>query len=265
MIELNEIVRQFPKELQKVEFYDQMMKEYLHHLMLQTLYSSKHSKKIHFLGGTALRFFYGIKRFSEDLDFDCYNLSKEEFTIMTDKVVKGLQHYGFDVVCEDKSRYEELNSFRRVLVFPELKYKLGLSGHKEAKFFIKIEAESHHLDYRPDIKILNGFGITVPVSVVPIDIIFATKIAAALTRKKDRDFFDIVHLLSFAEPNYDYLNNKFNISTPEKLKTELIKAANIKKLSTRTSYDCEHMLFYRNDIQKLKMFALNIENSNKLK
>ena len=265
MIELKEIVRQFPKELQKVEFHDQMLKEYLHHLMLQTLYTSKYSKKIHFLGGTALRFFYGIKRFSEDLDFDCYNLSREEFIIMTDEVVNSLHHYGFEVVCEDKAKYKDLNAFRRVLVFPELKYKLGLSQHKEAKFFIKIETESHHLEYNPDIKILNGFGITVPVSVVPIDIIFSTKIAAALTRKKDRDFFDVVHLLAFAEPNYEYLNNKFKINTPEMLKTELIKAASNKKISSRTAYDCEHMLFYKNDIQKLKMFNINIENNNKLR
>ncbi len=263
MIELKEIVRQFPKELQKVGFHDQMLKEYLHHLMLQTLYTSKYSKHIHFLGGTALRFFYGVKRFSEDLDFDCYNLTREAFNDMTNEVVKGLLHYGFNVECEDKTRYQDLNAFRRVLVFPELRYKLGLSQHKEAKFFIKVEAESHHLDYTPDIKILNGFGITVPVSVVPIDIIFSTKIAAALTRQKDRDFFDIVHLLTFTEPNYDYLDKKFKISTPEMLKTELLKAANTKKLGTRTSYDCEHMLFFANDIQKLRMFNMNIESNSK--
>ncbi len=260
MIELSEIVRQYPSELQKVEFHEQMVKEYLHHLMLQTLYSSKHAGKIHFLGGTALRFFYGINRFSEDLDFDCYDLDRETFHKMTDEVVKGLQHYGYHVVCEDKPRYRELKAFRRVLVFPELKYKLGLSRHKEAKLFIKIEAESHHLKYTPDVRILNGFGITTPVSLVPVEILFATKIAAALTRKKDRDFFDIVHLLNFAEPDYNYLNEKFQIDTPEKLKTELIKAAENKKLSTRTAYDCEHMLFFKNDIQKLKMFTLNLKN-----
>ncbi len=265
MIELKEIVRQYPKELQRVEFHDQMLKEYMHHIMLMTIYSSKFSEKINFLGGTALRFFYGIQRFSEDLDFDCYHLNRDEFNTMTDKVVEELRHYGFEVLCEDKAKHLELNAFRRVLVFPELKYKLGLSSHKEAKFFIKIEAESHNLNYIPDIKILNGFGVTVPVSVVPIDIIFATKISAALTRKKDRDFFDIVHLLSFAEPDYDYLNNRFHIDTPEKLKVELVSAAKSKKLDTRTNYDCEHMLFYKNDIQKLKFFILNIQNNLKLK
>lgn len=265
MIEINEIVRQYPKELQRPEFYDQMIKEYLHHYMLQSLYNSKHSNKIHFLGGTALRYFYGIQRFSEDLDFDCYNLNREEFIAMTNEVVEGLRYYGFNVECEDKARHLELQAFRRILVFPELKYTLGISPHKEAKFFIKIEAESQHLDYRPDIKILNGFGVTVPVSVVPVGIIFSTKIAAALTRKKDRDFYDIVYLLSFAEPDYNYLNRKFAIDSPQKLATELIRAAESKKLDTRSYYDCEHMLFFKNDTHKLKSFILNIQNNKKLK
>ena len=34
MIALHEIVRQYPVELQKPEFYDPMIKEYLHHHML---------------------------------------------------------------------------------------------------------------------------------------------------------------------------------------------------------------------------------------
>jgi len=261
MIELNEIIRQYPKELQRVEFYDQMVKEYLHHHILQILYTSKYSGKINFLGGTALRLFYGLKRFSEDLDFDCLDLSKEQFIEMTDKVVTGLQNTGFHVVSEDKKKDERLKAFRRVLVFPELKYNLGMSQQKEAKFFIKIEAESQNITYKPDIKILNGFGITVPVSVVPIDIMFSTKISAAITRKKDRDFFDIVHLITFTKPDYVYLKNKYNIDSPEKLKIELLNASNSKQLDKRTVYDCDHMLFSKNDNQKIKLFSMNI-NSN---
>jgi predicted nucleotidyltransferase component of viral defense system len=60
MIELTEIVRQYPKELQRVEFYDQMVKEYFHHYVMQSLYTYKYSNRINFLGGTALRFFYGL-------------------------------------------------------------------------------------------------------------------------------------------------------------------------------------------------------------
>ncbi len=261
MIELSEIVRQFPKELQRVEFYDQMVKEFFHHYILQSLFSSKSATKFNFLGGTALRFFYGLKRFSEDLDFDCYDLSREQFVEITDKVISDLKDYGINVVAEDKKKYEEINAFRRVLVFPELKYKLGLSQQKGAKFFIKIEAESHKLNYSPDVKILNGFGVTVPVRVVPIDIMFATKISAALTRKKDRDFFDIIHLLTFTKPNYSYLSNRYNINTPQELKIELLNAASSKKLDKRQFYDCEHMLFFKNEKQKILNFSTNISLS----
>ena len=262
MIELTEIVRQYPKELQRVEFYDQMVKEYFHHYMMQSLYTNEYSNRINFLGGTALRFFYGLKRFSEDLDFDCNNLSRDQFIDMTDRVVTDLQSYGINVVFEDKKRYEELKAYRRVLVFPELKYKLGLSQQKEAKFFIKIEAESHNLNYSPDVKILNGFGVTIPVSVVPIDIMFSTKISAALTRKKDRDFFDVIHLLTFAQPDYDYLRSKFSFDSPESLKTELLKAANSKQLDKRSVYDCDHMLFFKSDNQKIRSFTMNVSSKD---
>jgi predicted nucleotidyltransferase component of viral defense system len=260
MIELNEIIRQFPKELQKSEFYDQMVKEYIHHHILQILFTTKHANKISFLGGTAIRLFYGLKRFSEGLDFDCFDLSKDQFFEMTDKVAKELLQNGFDVVIEDKKKHDNLKAFRRVFVFPELKFKLGLSQQREAKFFIKIEAESHNIKYKPDIKILNGFGITAPINVVPVNLMFSTKISAALTRKKDRDFFDIIHLIAFSKPDFDYLNKKYGIDTPAKLKTALLEAANSKQLDKRTVYDCDHMLFSKNDNQKIKNFIMNISS-----
>ena len=159
MIALNEITRQFPNELQRPEFFDIMVKEYLHHYMLKTLFTQKTSGKLAFLGGTALRYFYGLNRFSEDLDFDCLNLTKEQFLEITTKVQYDLLALGYNVVIEDKLKYLELKAFRRVFVFPELKYKMGISPHKESKFFLKIEAESQNAEYEADIKTLIGFII----------------------------------------------------------------------------------------------------------
>ena len=79
MINLEEIVRQYPVELRKKEFHELMIKEYIHHHMLRSLFSGKYANKISFMGGTALRYFYGIKRFSEDLDFDCVDLNIDQF------------------------------------------------------------------------------------------------------------------------------------------------------------------------------------------
>ncbi len=260
MIALHEIVRQYPKDLQRPEFYDPMVKEYLHHFMLRALFSGKYSGSINFLGGTALRYFYDLKRFSEDLDFDCFNLSREMFLTMTTSVEKELQAIGFHVVIEDKKKYEELMAFRRVFVFPELKYRLGISQQKEAKFFIKIEAEPQHFAYLPDIKYLNGFGISTPVRIVPLNILFSSKIAAALNRKKDRDFFDVVTLLNFAVPDFNYLEDKCRLTTPAQLKVALLNAAVEKKLDTRKVYDCDHMMFDKNELQKVRSFSEYIGN-----
>jgi hypothetical protein len=259
MIALNEIVRQYPPELQKPEFFDPMVKEYLHHLMLKTLFAGKFSGKIAFLGGTALRYFYNTKRFSEDLDFDCFDLARDQFNEMTDKVEKDLQAYGYDVRIEDKMKNLELKAFRRIFIFPELKYKLGISQQKESKFFIKIEAQPQNFSYNPDIKIFIGFGIATPVRVVPLGILFSTKISASITRKMDRDFYDIVTLIDFSKPDFHYLESKCNINTPSQLKASLLKAAESKNLSRRKSFDCEHMLFDKNDINKIRTFTEYIQ------
>ena len=259
MIALNEIVRQYPKELQKAEFYDLMVKEYLHHYMLQYLFTGKFAGKVSFLGGTALRYFYGIKRFSEDLDFDCFDLSGNQFLEMTSKVEKDLQASGYDVIIEDKTKFLKLNAFRRVFVFPELRYKMGISQQKESKFFIKIEAEPQNFDYQPDIKTLIGFGITTPVRIVPLDILFSSKIAAAIKRKRDRDFYDVINLINFAKPNFKYLESKCQIGSSSKLKESLLRAAYERKLAVRKIYDCEHMLFQRDEIIKIRTFPEYIE------
>ena len=107
MIALNEIIRQYPQELQKPEFYDPMVKEFFHHHMLKTLFSDKLANRISFIGGTALIYFYNLKRFSEDLDLDCFNLSGNEFIELTDRLLKEIKAQGVDVVIEDKKKYHE--------------------------------------------------------------------------------------------------------------------------------------------------------------
>lgn len=255
MIALKEIIRQYPVEMQMPWFYDAMLKEYIHHHMLHFLFSGRYAGKIAFLGGTALRYFYDLKRFSEDLDFDCTDLTKDEFFQMTDKVNSELLGMGYQVMIDDKIRYTQLKAFRRVFVFPELKYRLGLSPHKEAKFFIKIEAEAQDAEYQPEIKTLAGFGVVSSVKCVPLSVLFSSKIAAALHRKKDRDFYDVLHLIDFAKPDYIYLEKKCGISTPLQLKESLLAAADEKQLSTRKEFDCEYALFDKNELVRIRSFS----------
>jgi predicted nucleotidyltransferase component of viral defense system len=262
MIALHEIIRQYPGELRKPEFYDPMVKEYLHHHMLKTLFSDKLANRIAFIGGTALRYFYDLKRFSEDIDLDCFDLSRTDFKEMTDRLLREIKALGFDVIVEDKKRFEELKAFRRVFVFPELKYKMGLSQQREAKFFIKVEAETQNFDYKPEIKTINNFGVTCPVRTMPLSILFSSKIAAALNRQKDRDFYDVAFLINFAKPDFGFLEKKCGIDKQEQLKLALLKAAAERKLKTRKVFDCEHMLFRKTDINMIQSFVDYIEHFN---
>jgi len=260
MIALHEIVRQYPAELQTPEFYDPMVKEYIHHHMLRYLFANKYSEKIVFTGGTALRYFYDLKRFSENIDLDCFDFLRSQFSQMTDNLLKEIRALGFDVFIEDKERYGNLKAYRRVFVFPELKFQMGLSQQREAKFFIKVEAESQHYDYLPDIKTINDFGITFPLRIMPLGILFSSKIAAAISRKKDRDFYDVAHLINFAKPDFGYLDKKCQIDTPKRLKEALLEAASGRKLNTRKIFDCEHMLFRKEDLEKIRSFIDYIEH-----
>jgi predicted nucleotidyltransferase component of viral defense system len=255
MIALNEIVRQYPVHMQQSGFYDQMVKEYLHHQMLRLLFNGKQAGKICLLGGTALRYFYGARRFSEDLGFDCFDLGREEFVDMTERVRLGIAGQGYDVHADDKKKADRLTAFRRIFVFLELKYKLGLTRQKEARFFIKIEAEPQSFEYRPEVKLLHGFGVSTAIRVMPPDILFSSKIAAAIGRKKDRDFFDVISMVDLAAPDFDYLRHRCNIRTAGQLKQALLEAAADRGLEKRRTYDCKHILFDKGDKEKLHTFT----------
>ena len=76
MIKLEQIKNFFPPNIQeKAVFNKYMLKEYIQLLILDYLSNTSFIKKINFIGGTNLRLVKGIDRFSEDLDFDCKELT----------------------------------------------------------------------------------------------------------------------------------------------------------------------------------------------
>lgn len=116
--------------------------------------------------GTNLRQIKGIDRFSEDLDFDCKDFSKEEFMEMTDAVINFLKRDGLKVEVRDREN-KKLTAFRRNIHFPELLFELGLSGHKEERFLIKVESEDQHMSYKPILANIKGCGLYFPFPVPP--------------------------------------------------------------------------------------------------
>ena len=221
-------------------------------LILDHLSTTPYIHKMSFIGGTNLRLIQGIDRFSEDLDFDCKDLSEAEFMTMTDSVVSYLQKNNIQVETRDKPN-PNLTAFRRNLYFPEMLFNLGLTGHKEERFLLKIEAQDQGVSYQPVVANINRMGYFFSVHVPPLDVMCAMKFAAILSRQKGRDFYDAIFLLSKTRPNMDFMAAKTGISTIAELKKAIygrIKEADLE----RKRRDFSHLLFRESNGGRILQF-----------
>jgi predicted nucleotidyltransferase component of viral defense system len=250
MMQLELIKNFFPAEIREnASFQKYMLKEYIQLLILDFLSTTPFIKKIVFIGGTNLRLVKGIDRFSEDLDFDCKNFSKEEFMEMTDAVITFLKRDGLRVEVRDREN-KKLTAFRRNIHFPELLFELGLSGHREERFLIKIESEDQQLTYKPEVVNIKGCGLYFPFPVPPDSVICSMKISAMLSRRKGRDFYDVMFLLAQTQPNYSFLIERLNIHNLEELKTVVSQTLKKVDLNTRKR-DFEHLLFNKRNSERI--------------
>lgn len=218
MLTFDAIAAAYPPTMRP--FRRNMLREYLQVKILQTIFNSPMAKKLSFVGGTALRIVHGNTRFSEDLDFDNFELSQEEFDDLSRVVRQGLEQEGYQV--ETRTIYKK--AFRCYIRFPTLLFKYGLTPVEEEKILIQLDSYGHGFTYRPERVILNKFDVFAEIFVTPLDVLLSQKMVAAMARKrpKGRDFFDIVFLLGKTKPNYAYLKLKLDISDPRVLKKRLL-------------------------------------------
>jgi predicted nucleotidyltransferase component of viral defense system len=250
MMQLELIKNFFPAELREnASFQKYMLKEYIQLLILDFLSATPFIRKIVLIGGTYLRLVKGIDRFSEDLDFDCRDFSKEEFMEMTDAITGFLKRDGLRVGIRDREN-KQLTAFRRNIHFPEMLFELGLSGHKEERFLVKVESEEQKVRYEPRLINIKGCGFYFPFPVPPDGVICSMKLSALFSRQKGRDFYDTMFLLAQTRPDYAFLTEKLNIHNLDELKTsvsEILKTIdlNIKKR------DFEHLLFNKRSSERI--------------
>lgn len=123
-----------------------------------------------FKGGTAALLFYGLNRFSVDLDFDLLDPGKEDYVF--ERVRAIVAAYG--KIKEQRKKYFTL--------FYELSYS-------EADRNIKVEINRRNFGSQYDV--MNFFGIAMQVMVQ--EDMFANKIAAFYERaeRTNRDIFDV--------------------------------------------------------------------------
>jgi predicted nucleotidyltransferase component of viral defense system len=259
MVDLNLIRNFFPVQIRENSIFEKnMLKEYIQLSILDYLSVTPHIRRLTFIGGSNLRLVKGIDRFSEDLDFDCKELSPSEFLQMSDDVILFLKRSGYNVEAKDKES-GKLTAYRRSIYFPHLLFDLGLSGHREERFLIKIEAQDQGVDYRPVTVNIKGCGFYFPFPVPPDPVLCAMKSTAVIDRGKGRDFYDLMFLLGQTKPDYDFLTGRKGIHNSGELKLALKERLKNIDLKLKAK-DFEHMLFSRGNSDRILMFGEFIED-----
>lgn len=255
MLSLAEIKVFYPESLQHYERF--ILREYLQYKILEIIFESPYENKLAFLGGTCLRIVHNNSRFSEDLDFDNFNLSMDDFNHITTIVETELSRLGYEVEIRNIKR----GSYHCYIRFPEILFKEGLTNHKEEKILIQLDTDAHEFNYSIDQPILNKFDVFTQINATPKDILLAQKFYAVMNRKrnKGRDFFDIVFLLGQGNvPNYEYLQVKTGIDNSRQLKSSIIdkcKSLDMQEMAR----DVKPFLFDPKDDKKVLLFNEYIE------
>lgn len=253
MIDLNYISGFFAQPLREnPAFAKHIVKEYIQLMVLDYLATTQYVKKMVFIGGTNLRLVKGIDRFSEDLDFDIRDMSEADFMIMTDSVIRFLQRSGLDVEAKDKNN-SHLSAFRRNIHFPQLLFNLQLTGHREERFLLKIEAQDQGVSYEPVATNVSGCGFFFPLPVPPDRVLLSMKLSALLSRGKGRDFYDTMFLMAQTAPDYDFLKGRIGIETPSQLKAAIEEMLDHTDLNIKKR-DFEHLLFSRRNSERILHF-----------
>ncbi len=263
MLSLEQLESYYPLNLR--HFKKNILREYLQYKILDVIFNSNFnfsiSGKLSFMGGTSLRIIYNNSRFSEDLDFDNFGLTQNEFILLSEKIKKELELEGYST--EIKNVFK--GAYRCYIKIPKILFDEKLSGLPEEKIIIQVDTESQNFEYRPERKIINKFDVFTEILTTPPDILLSQKIYASLNRKKakGRDFWDIIFLLQKTKPNYDYLYKKLGVKTSADLKNKFIKDLNQFDFN-ELAKDVEPFLFNPEESKKIKLFLEYIRQTDNL-
>lgn len=209
---MSTVIEQMLKNYNVKNLYDRKnaMKEIMQEIVLCGLSRAGFFKKAAFYGGTALRIFYGLDRFSEDLDFSLETADAGfDLAGYFPVLEKEVRSFGLNVMVIEKEKSKESNIHSAFLKGNTKEHLLlfyaneQIAGNVSPNETIKIKFE---VDVNPP-----GYAsfehkyrlLPVPYEVNMYDMpsLFAGKIHAVLcrawqSRVKGRDFYDYIFYLS---------------------------------------------------------------------
>jgi predicted nucleotidyltransferase component of viral defense system len=186
-----------------------LLREFLHALVLRSLHESEAFTKLALVGGTALRFVHGMPRFSEALDFSLEQPDGYEPERWMRKVKRDLELAGLDVSITWNAKSTVHKAW---LKWEGVLREAGLSPRAGQKLAIKVE-----IDTRPPTGAICERRVVTRHRLLALNLhnlpsLMAGKVHAIVTRSypKGRDWYDLLWYLGrrpVVEPNPVQLQN----------------------------------------------------------
>lgn len=211
---MNTVIEEMLKSYQVDNIYDRKnaMKEIMQEIVLCGLFRAGFFKEAAFYGGTALRIFYGLDRFSEDLDFSLEQINLDfdlcSYFPVLEKEVKA---FGLNVEIQEKQKTKDSNirsaflkgnTKEHLLLFYADERVVG-SVAKNEVVKIKFEVDTNppaFATYEHKYRLL---PVPYEIRLYDMPSLFAGKIHAVICRGwqshiKGRDLYDYIFYLSKA-------------------------------------------------------------------
>lgn len=261
---MNTAIEQMLKNYQIENIYDQKnaMKEIMQEIVLCGLSRAGFFQKAAFYGGTALRIFYGLDRFSEDLDFSLL-VSDPDFDLAAYFPVleKEVRAFGLRVTIQEKEKTKEStirsaflkgNTKEHLLLFYADENLAGSVARSEV-IKIKFEVDINPPEYAGFEHKYRLLPTPYEVNLYDMPSLFAGKIHAVLCRAwksriKGRDLYDYVFYLSRGSA----VNQKH-------LRARLLQSGFISEDVECTLPELRHMLYERFDTIDFRQAKRDVE------
>ncbi len=249
---MNNIIEQMLSKYETKNTTDEInaLKEIIQEIILSGLSRSGFFKEVAFYGGTALRIFYGLDRFSEDLDFALISQNKDfDLSKYFSFIEKEINAYGLNMKISTKEKNIDSNITSAFLKGNTLEHILKFFPSEEKTQYnsllkqikIKFEVDINPPDgatYEDKYKLLPS-----PHQIKLYDkgSLFAGKIHAILCRNwnlrtKGRDLYDYIFFLANnINVNMELVKNKLiasnYINKDDNFNIDMLKKLLIKKFS----------------------------------
>jgi predicted nucleotidyltransferase component of viral defense system len=176
-------------KLSKQDFFNQYRENTIIEVV-QELSKSEAGSQIAFKGGTALKLFYGLPRYSEDIDYDIIQGAK--VGDLHEAILSSLRKKRWEITDDAVKHYT---------ILVELRF-----AGPERNFHIKIEISTREKPLKTTVASLRG----VPVLTLEQSFLMTEKLVTFIERCAGRDVFDAWFILNNAYPlNKVMIEEKF--------------------------------------------------------